>query len=53
MAAGWVHPLGDTLSQDNPTEADLLAWLEACPVTLEDETRAGVLATVRAAGNGD
>lgn len=37
----------------NPTSvADWVEWLEACPLALDGETRAGILAMVRAAGTG-
>jgi integrase len=50
-ARGWVQPLGDTSGDSSPIDVDLAEWLQACPVALDEETAAGVLAMVKAAGD--
>jgi len=47
-----VQPVGDTSAVCSPSDPDLSGWLEACPVALSDETKAGILAMVRAAASG-
>jgi len=45
-----VQPLGDTSGDSSPIDFDLAEWLQACPVALDAETAAGILAMVKAAG---
>ena len=42
--------MGDTSADSSPSDPDLAGWLDACPVGLSDDVKAGILAMVRTAG---
>ena len=45
-----MQPVGDASGETGPVDANLAGWLEACPVALDDQTKAVILAMVKAAG---